>query len=110
MRRFTARISATALCHIAYKELPRSTQQDFKNAYIKLCSDDTPMVRRMAAENFEKLASQLSIKEIQEEFLSPFNKLANDDQDSVRIQAINICIGFAQTLPVEFKVSAPLKG
>jgi hypothetical protein len=63
------------------------------------------MVRRMAAENFQNLASQLSIHEIQEEFLSPFNKLASDDQDSVRIQAINICISFAQSLPVEFKVS-----
>jgi hypothetical protein len=62
------------------------------------------MVRRMAAENFQKLASQLSIQEIQDEFLLPFNKLAADDQDSVRIQAINICTGFARTLPVEFKV------
>lgn len=105
MDRFTARISATALFHVAYKQLPSPTQQDFKNAFIKLCSDDTPMVRRMAAENFQNLASQLSILEIQEEFLSPFNKLAGDDQDSVRIQAINICIAFAESLPVEFKVS-----
>jgi hypothetical protein len=59
----------------------------------------------MAAENFQNLASQLSIQEIQEEFLNPFNKLASDDQDSVRIQAINICIAFAQSLPVEFTVS-----
>ena len=108
--RFTARISATALFHIAYKQLPKAIQQDFKNSFIKLCSDDTPVVRRMAAENFQNLASQLSIQEIQDEFLSPFNKLASDDQDSVRIQAINICIAFAESLPVEFKVSHFLDG
>lgn len=104
VHRFTARISATSLFHIVFRHLPASKKQDFKNSYIKLCTDDTPMVRRMAAENFQKLASQLSIQEIQEEFLLPFNKLAADDQDSVRIQAINICTGFAQTLPEEFKV------
>jgi hypothetical protein len=45
MFRFTSRISVTSLFHIAYKRLPPNVQKDFRTMYIKLCSDDTPMVR-----------------------------------------------------------------
>lgn len=105
---FTARISATALFHIGYQRLPKTMQQTFRNSYVKLCSDDTPMVRRMAAQNFRNLVSLLSVNEIQEEFMIPFNKLASDDQDSVRIQAVKICITFAENLPIEVKTSQVL--
>ena len=102
--RFTARISATALFHVAHERLSAEIREEFKKSFIKLCADDTPMVRRMAAENFEKFSSKFGVQEIQDSFLPPFNKLSNDDQDSVRIQAIKICISFAKTLPVELKV------
>ena len=41
---FTARISAASLLSIAYARVSESTKKDFRNLFIRLCGDDTPMV------------------------------------------------------------------
>lgn len=105
---FTSRISSTSLFHIAYKRLPSNIQKEFREIYAKLCIDDTPMVRRMAAQNFGEFALKLTPREVQEELLPAFKKLAVDEQDSVRIQVVSICISLTQIFPLEVKMSEVL--
>ena len=49
---FTARISASGLMAQAYPRLsPGPQQEEHISVFAKLCQDDTPMVRRVAAKN-----------------------------------------------------------
>lgn len=47
---FTARISSAALIAAAYTRLKEEDQKEFLSHYSSLCRDDTPMVRRVAAQ------------------------------------------------------------
>lgn len=58
----------------------------------------------MAAQNFGDFALKLTPREVQDELLPPFKKLAVDEQDSVRIQVVSICISLTQIFPLEIKV------
>ena len=53
--------------------------------YPGLCSDDTPMVRRAAANRIGELTQELEKEFVQTEFLRVYKSLAKDDQDSVRL-------------------------
>jgi len=47
---FTARISAASLIASAYPKLTNEQQRQLMTIFSKLCKDDTPMVRRVAAQ------------------------------------------------------------
>ena len=47
---FTARISSAALIASAYSNLTEAQQEEQLNHFSQLCRDDTPMVRRVAAQ------------------------------------------------------------
>ena len=48
---FTARISAAALISAAYPNLTTDQQRQHLDFFSRLCRDDTPMVRRVAAQH-----------------------------------------------------------
>ena len=73
--------------------------------YFRLCADEAPMVRRAAASNLGNLAKEAGLVDVQQEFLEPFRKLSEDDQDSVRIQTAQNCVTLANLLPAELKLS-----
>ena len=67
---FTARISSTSLIANAYPRLTKSQQEDHLKLFAELCQDDTPMVRRVAAqslglmvENVVQAAGRASLEE-----------------------------------------------
>lgn len=74
--------------------------------FVKLCSDDTPVVRKLAARNLSTLCCEIMKVEklLPNEFIRVFTVLANDDQDSVRIENIINGVAFGQLLTVEQKV------
>jgi serine/threonine-protein phosphatase 2A regulatory subunit A len=78
--RFTSRVSAATLFHIAYRRLPEAEKLNFRALFLRLCGDDTPMVRRAAATNLGLLAKQMRTSEVVNEFISTFNALASDEQ------------------------------
>lgn len=47
---FTARISSAALITSAYPKLTNQQQTQLVENFARLCEDDTPMVRRVAAQ------------------------------------------------------------
>lgn len=105
---FTSRISAAALIHLAYPRLPEYVKVDFRKKFLKLCSDETPMVRRMAAANMGNLAKDSKVTEVQNEFMEPFHSFSNDEQDSVRLQVVYICTALCAIFPTDMKISLVL--
>ena len=95
---FTSRISAASLFHVAYKRLPDAEKRNLRALFLRLCTDDTPAVRRAAAQNFGNVVKQVKPAEVLSEFLGTFNSISVDEQDSVRIQVITTCVTLAELL------------
>lgn len=102
---FTSRISAASLFHIVYNRLSETEKCRVRSLFHRLCSDDTPSVRRAAAVNFSALMNLMKPFEVFDEFIGTFNSIAKDEQDSVRIQVITICISLATILDSEQQAS-----
>lgn len=107
---FTARMSATRLVAQAYARLyplAPDTAHDLMKAFTHLCRDDTPMVRRVAAQHLGTLVqavvhvqgrSVLSTT-IATDLLPLYEYLASQEQpDSVRLQTSENCVAFGQVL------------
>lgn len=52
--------------------------------FLKLCADETPMVRRAACGAFGGMAVAADPKDLRDELWGTFTALSKDDQDSVR--------------------------
>ncbi|KAJ1914878.1 protein phosphatase 2A structural subunit [Mycoemilia scoparia] len=105
---FTSRSSAAGLYANAYKKSSSETQQQLLAGYERLCEDETPMARRAAATHLVKLIP--NAPEYLETFsIKCFKKLAHDDQDSVRLLAVEPFIAIGQIL-VEKKAWKNLSG
>lgn len=93
---YTSKISA---CNLFASVLPRvndTKQDDLLKAYFRLCGDDTPMVRRQAANVLGSVAEVLDDDMMLDELLQFFEKLSKDEQDSVRILAIKNVIALGK--------------
>lgn len=93
---FTSRLSACALFAATLPRVGEGKQDDLLKTYFRLCGDDTPMVRRQAANVLGSVAEVLSNDSMLYELVEVFEKLAKDEQDSVRILAINNCIALGK--------------
>jgi serine/threonine-protein phosphatase 2A regulatory subunit A len=132
---YTARVSACGLFAPVYARLPAEQQQlqqqrppsaDASGSgsdrtllllcFSKLCSDEAAMVKRVAAASLGGLvraaaaaapaaAAPGASASVLDTLLSLFDKLAADDQDSVRVQTVDNCIALAQVLPPEGQAS-----
>jgi serine/threonine-protein phosphatase 2A regulatory subunit A len=96
---YTSRASAAALFHIAYKVVPDKTKLDLEAEFLRLCMDETPTVRRVASQH---IVNMLKLVRSPEPLMEVLKAFARDDQDSIRIQVIPICIalcGHAKSEP-----------
>ncbi len=106
---FTARISACELISRSYGDMPPSIQPGMRQIFAKLCHDDSPVVRRSAASTLAQLVQ--GVTSSSPEFsMEPKDKgsvlanylfelldlLAQDKQDSVRLQAMGNCKAFSE--------------
>lgn len=89
---FTSRTSAVSLIHVGYQRLSQDDKASIQAMFIRLCSDDTPTVRRAAAQNFAELALKVNSTNLASDIAAALNSLMTDDQESVRIQAILACV------------------
>jgi serine/threonine-protein phosphatase 2A regulatory subunit A len=107
---FTARISAVVLIAAAYPRLT-GTQQltEHLEFFAALCKDDTPMVRRVAAQYLgvmvQNVVTVQGRETLQEdgkvvELLMPlYEEFASNEQpDSVRLQTTENCVAFGKMM------------
>lgn len=93
---FTSRISACGLFAAALPKVDKVKREELLRAYVRLCQDETPMVRRQAAKVLGSVAQATGQKTMLEELFAAFEQLSKDEQDSVRILAIGNCIALGK--------------
>lgn len=98
---FTSKISATGLYQTPYTRATPTSQESLRQHYGQLVHDDTPMVRRQAANNLAKFIKAMPAAIVIEEMIPLFQHLAADDQDSVRLLTVDILIAIAEAVPKE---------
>lgn len=98
---FTSKISATGLFIAPYKKASPSSQQILRQQFGHLVHDETPMVRRSAANNLAKFVKEVPTDTVIEEMIPLFQHLASDDQDSVRLLTVEILISICEVVPKE---------
>ena len=118
---FTARLSAAGLIAGAYPRLTDSEKQKRQlEDFAKLCRDDTPMVRRVAAQylgqmvrNVVKVHGREALSEggvIFSLVLPLYEQLASNDQpDSVRLQTSENCVALGQVMSDLSEDEPPLR-
>lgn len=85
---FSMRISACFLYAQIYERLDSERRAYARTKFLKLSKDDTPMVRRGAAQSLSILAEFIE-EELSKDYTVPLLKaLLQDDNDSVKIMAV----------------------
>ncbi|KAL8879262.1 MAG: hypothetical protein Q9198_003098 [Flavoplaca austrocitrina] len=102
---FTSKISATGLYNIPYSKSMPSSQEGLRQQFGQLVHDETPMVRRQAANNLAKFVKEMPASVVIDEMIPLFQHLASDDQDSVRLLTVEILIAIAEVVPKEQQTS-----
>lgn len=99
---FTSKTSACGLFAVAYRRSSEEHRKELRSLFFALCRDETPMVRRAAATHFGALIKQMDKTQIKDEVLPVFTPyLASDEQDSVRLLAVDIASAVASAFTHE---------
>lgn len=98
---FTSKISATGLYNTPYQHATPASQEGLRQQFSQLVHDDTPMVRRQAANNLAKFVKSMPAAVVIEDMIPLFQHLAGDDQDSVRLLTVDVLIAIAEAVPKE---------
>jgi len=98
---FTSRVSSSSLFEIVYNRMGPNIQTELRSLFVKLCDDDTPMVRRAACQQLGQFASVVDYKSVISEVVPSMAKLTKDGQDSVRLRTVENCITVANLLQPE---------
>ena len=106
---FSKKIASCGLYKSIIVRVDTNTRKDCLNMYLKLISDESPMVRRSAANNLPELIDLLTeftetspndsnkINNEDWDIISKmFQHLINDDQDSVKFLSIDVLISILQ--------------
>lgn len=94
---FTSRISACGLFATLYgKSQNVNIRKELRGLFIKLCADETPMVRRAATGALGNFCVALDYTVVKAELFPAFSKLTKDDQDSVRLLTVPALIPIAK--------------
>jgi serine/threonine-protein phosphatase 2A regulatory subunit A len=75
---FTSRVSACGLFAVAYSRAAGAAQAELRQLYAQLCHDETPMVRRAAAQKLGAFAAVLERDAVSRDLLPLFTDLTSD--------------------------------
>ncbi len=90
--RFTARGSAAALAHLCHEKMDEKMRQDIKTLFLKLCADDTPFVRRAAAQNILSMIKISRGPDGLVDYITAFKSFARDDQVRSPYLSVFLCL------------------
>lgn len=85
---FSMRISACFLYAQIYGRLDETRKEYTRTKFQKLSKDDTPMVRRGAAQSLSLLAETIEVEHARTYVVPLLKALLQDDNDSVKIMAV----------------------
>mmetsp|Transcript_18026 Transcript_18026/g.37128 ORF Transcript_18026/g.37128 Transcript_18026/m.37128 type:complete len:583 (+) Transcript_18026:215-1963(+) len=102
---FTARVSSCGLFAVAYQPSSAEIKAELRTGYNALVKDETPMVRRAAAQHLGAYAEKLENEFLVKDVMTMFAELCDDDQDSVRLLAVGSCSSLSKLLGKEGCIS-----
>lgn len=88
-------MSSCGLFTVAYERAPAATRGELRQLYSALCHDETPMVRRAAAQRLGAFAGAVERDVVAKELLSLFTDLTGDGERGGRRGVIWGCLGAA---------------
>jgi len=97
---FPGRVSACSLFSKAY-EKAGSHKEELRKKFLELCNEDTPIVRRAGSSKLGEFATHVEKTHVIQEILPIFRKLAQDEQDQIRLLCIESLIPLAKSLSKE---------
>ncbi|EAR87276.1 serine/threonine-protein phosphatase 2A 65 kDa regulatory subunit A beta (macronuclear) [Tetrahymena thermophila SB210] len=89
---YSSRISACSLLGACYSQFNQTEKKEILQFFQELCRDDTPMVRRTAAENLGYIADCQKGDFIYSVLVPLWQDLVQDQTDSVKVKAIEVSI------------------
>lgn len=92
---FTSRVSA---CHVflpLYQRLPDALRKEMRAAFAQLCVDESPIVRRAACTRLVPVLAVVTPQQALADFTGAFVRLTKDEQDSVRLLSVSVCVAMA---------------
>eukprot|EP00386_Alphamonas_edax_P001714 GDKI01005142.1.p1 GENE.GDKI01005142.1~~GDKI01005142.1.p1 ORF type:complete len:590 (-),score=207.65 GDKI01005142.1:146-1915(-) len=96
---FTSRVSACGLLPTTYKSANDQQKAEIRKMYTTLANDETPMVKRAAANKMRDLFKVCEKQYVLMELISTFKTMAADDtQDSIRVACFNAALELSRTL------------
>jgi len=95
---FTTRVSACGLFSSTYTLVAEQLQADLRVAFVHLCNDDTPMVRKAAFHNLGNFANAIQKQYFKSDLYPIVKALASDDLDVMRIYTIDCCADLGKKL------------
>ncbi|ODQ64162.1 ARM repeat-containing protein [Nadsonia fulvescens var. elongata DSM 6958] len=104
---FSNRVAATGLCASVISNVNPECQQYLLELFSELVKDDAPMVRRSAATKFPEIVAILPEIKFEGTIYNMFKFEASDDQDSVRLLAVDVLIAIAKKLKEQKQVIEP---
>lgn len=81
--RFTSRAAAASLIHLAYAKVSEKLKGDLVQLFLRLCGDETPTVRKAAAQNLVQLYKVTQSGDYQTQvvpLLEAFQTFSKDEQ------------------------------
>jgi len=96
---FTARVSACALFPTVYRFSNEEQREQLRKAYITICADDTPMVRRAAAHKMKEFVSVCEKQDLLTDMMVAYKQLSQEDtQDTIRVACVHTTLVIARML------------
>ncbi|RVX14030.1 Serine/threonine-protein phosphatase 2A 65 kDa regulatory subunit A beta isoform [Vitis vinifera] len=94
---FTARVSSCGLFHIAYPSAPETLKLNYEQ-YIASCVKMTCNGEEICCIKSGKFAATVEAAHLKADIMSIFEDLTQDDQDSVRLLAVEGCAALGKLL------------
>lgn len=99
---FTARVSACKLFPTTYRYAKDEQKEKLRKAYVAICADDTPMVRRAAANKMKDLVSVCTKEAFLADLIGVYTTLSQEDtQDNIRVACVNTTLVLAKMFSSE---------
>ncbi|EQC32346.1 hypothetical protein SDRG_10093 [Saprolegnia diclina VS20] len=102
---YTSRIAACSLFQVGYNALTPAIQAEMRGMFGQLCRDDLPLVRKAASTALGSFALLTDAATANNELMPLFISLAQDRQDSVRLQTVDNAVALAQLVPEDVKMT-----
>uniref|UniRef100_A0A6B2L0U3 TOG domain-containing protein n=1 Tax=Arcella intermedia TaxID=1963864 RepID=A0A6B2L0U3_9EUKA len=98
---FTAKTAGCGIFPLVYSKASSSLQGELRGTFKGLCEEETPMVRKAACTNLKKLVTLLEAELVKKESVELVKNFAKDEQDSVRLLAVECAVSIAEKLNEE---------